>query len=115
VTPKAAATITGLIAEQRRMGVTEEVFLRVCVVPGGCQGFTHKLDLDLEVSPEDQVSESAGVKVVTFKRQTEMLRGCRVDYGEEDGREGFKIHNPNFDGESARKWIALLEKEKGAE
>jgi iron-sulfur cluster insertion protein len=109
VTPKAAATIRQLVADQP---TTEKLYLRVRVVPGGCQGFTHKLDLDPDVSSEDHVFVSAGVSVVAFKRQVEMLRGAQVDFGEKNGKQGFKIDNPNFKGEAARKWLALLEREK---
>jgi iron-sulfur cluster assembly protein len=109
VTPKAAATINQIIAEK---GPTAKPFLRVRVIPGGCQGFLHKLDLDLDTSSADHVCESRGVRVVLFKRQMEMLRGVEVDFGEENGQLGFKIENPNFKGESAKKWLALLEKEK---
>jgi iron-sulfur cluster assembly accessory protein len=109
VTPKAAATIRQLIADQPS---GSKLYLRVRVVPGGCQGFMHKLDLDPDVSGEDQVCESAGVSVVTFKRQAEMLSGTQVDFGEENGKQGFKVDNPNFKGESAKRWLAVLEKEK---
>jgi iron-sulfur cluster assembly protein len=109
VTPKAAATIHQIIAEQR---MTEKCYLRIRVVPGGCQGFQHKLDLDPDVSVADLLCESTGVHVVVFKRQMEMLRGAEVDFGELDGKQGFKVENPNFTGESAKKWLALLEKEK---
>jgi len=109
VTPKAAATISQLIADAQ---VTSKVYLRVRVVPGGCQGYMHKLDLDSQTSLEDHISESAGIQVVCFKRQIEMLRGAQVDFGEEDGKQGFKIDNPNFKGEWTKKWLALLEKEK---
>jgi iron-sulfur cluster assembly accessory protein len=109
VTPKAAATIRDIVASQ---GVPGTQYLRLRVVPGGCQGFMHKLDLDPVVSPEDYTCESAGVKVVVFLRQKEMLRGADVDFGEVDGKQGFKIENPNFKGEAAKKWLAQLEKEK---
>jgi iron-sulfur cluster assembly accessory protein len=110
VTPKAAATIRQIIAEQ--LQPPPKVYLRVRVVPGGRQGFMHKVDLDTVVSAEDQVCETAGVSVVTFKRQAEMLRGTQVDFGEENGKRGFKVENPNFTGEWAKKWLAALEKEK---
>jgi iron-sulfur cluster insertion protein len=109
VTPIAAATISQLIADQK---TKEKLYLRVRVVPGGCQGFMHKLDLDPDVSGQDHVCESSGVTIVIFKRQVEMLRGTQVDFGEEDGRRGFKIDNPNFKGEWTKKWLALLEREK---
>jgi iron-sulfur cluster assembly protein len=109
VMPKAAARVKEIVAGQ---GVVETLYLRLRVVPGGCQGFMHKLDLDTVVSPEDYSCESAGVKVVVFQRQKEMLRGAEVDFGEVDGQHGFKVENPNFKGEAAKKWLAILEKEK---
>lgn len=108
VTPTAAAQIRQVIADQR---TAEKLYLRVRVVPGGCQGFMHKLDLDSAVSAEDHVCEAAGLRVVIFKRQMEMIRGAQVDFAEEGGKQGFKIDNPNFQGESAKKWLALLERE----
>ena len=99
VTSKAAATIKKLVADQQLNG---PVYLRVRVVPGGCMGFLHKLDLDREKYSDDDLFESAGVNVVVLKRQVEMLRGAEVDYGELDGKPGFKIENPNFKGNQPR-------------
>ena len=109
LTPKAAAMIHQHTAELPK---GSKLYLRVRVVPGGCQGFMHKLDLDPDVSADDHVWESAGVSVVAFKRQLEMLRGTQVDFGEEDGKQGFKVENPNFKGEGAKKWLAVLAEEK---
>src|SRR5262249_3434850 len=108
LTPKAAAVIHQHVAELRMSG---KLHLRVRVIPGGCQGFQHKLDLDPAVSAEDHVCDSGGVSVVVFKRQVEMLRGTQVDYGEESGKHGFKVDNPNFKGDWTKKWLPLLEQE----
>jgi len=54
-----------------------------------------------------------GMKIVFFERQREMLLGAEIDYGVKDGKKGFSVENPNFKGESAKKWLALLEIEKG--
>ena len=109
VTPKAAAMVHQYAAE---MPKGSKVYLRLRVVPGGCQGFMHKLDLDADVSADDHVCESAGVSVVVFKRQLEMLRRAQVDFGEVDGKRGFQVENPNFEGEGASKWLTVLEGEK---
>lgn len=108
VAPGAAAAIAEHVAE---IGPAGKLCLRVRVVPGGCQGYMHKLDLDPFVSTEDCVCESAGVSVVAARRQVEMLRGARVLYGEADGKKGFRVENPNFEGEAARTWLAALEGE----
>src|SRR5262249_46357729 len=109
LTAKAAATLHTIIANQGGIG---KCVLRVRVVPGGCQGFMHKLDLDPNTSSEDHLCESRGIKVAIFKRQFDMLRGTEIDFGQENGKEGFKVENPNFKGEWTKKWLALLEKEK---
>src|SRR5262245_60105866 len=62
VTPKAAERLRQIIADE---GLTGQPYLRLRVVPGSCQGYMHKLDLDLDVSAEDHVCESAGIRVVT--------------------------------------------------
>jgi iron-sulfur cluster assembly accessory protein len=108
VTPKAAAMVHQHVADLR---MPEKIHLRVRVVPGGCQGFMHKLDLDADVSAEDRIFDSGGVSVVVFKRQVEMLRGAQVDYGEENSQRGFKVDNPNFKGDWTKKWLPLLKKE----
>jgi iron-sulfur cluster assembly accessory protein len=109
VTPKAAGVIQQIFSEQ---GLTGSCYLRVRVVAGGCSGFMHKLDLDPQTSVEDYIFESGGVKVVIFKRQIEMVRGSQVDFGMEGDKQGFKIQNPNFEGEAAKKWLPELAKEK---
>jgi iron-sulfur cluster assembly accessory protein len=110
VTPKAAAVITALVASVRQDGVTGPLYLRLRVLPGGCCGFLHKLDLDpVAAPPMDRVCESEAVKVVVWASQVEMLRGATVDHGEKDGRTGFIIVNPNLDGEAVKKWLPKLE------
>jgi iron-sulfur cluster assembly protein len=109
LTAKAAATVRAILAEQGRTG---NCVLRVRVVPGGCQGFMHKLDLDPDTFPEDHLCESRGIKVALFKRQLDMLRGTEIDFGQENGQSGFKVESPNFKGAAAAKWIVVLLKEK---
>jgi iron-sulfur cluster assembly protein len=110
VTPKAAAVIAQIIENVGKDGPTGKVYLRLRVLPGGCSGFLHKLDLDPVASTStDYVCESEGVKVVVWKSQVEMLRGVKVDHGEKGGQTGFIIVNPNLDGESVKKWLPKLE------
>lgn len=109
LTQKAAAVIRQYIAEQPQ---GSKLYMRVRVVPGGCKGFMHKIDLDSDVSADDHVGESAGVSVIASKRQLKMLQGTQVDFAEENGEQGFKVENPNFKGEGAKKWLAVLDKQK---
>jgi iron-sulfur cluster assembly protein len=111
-TPEAVMAIKGFLAEQKSLGAC---YFRVRVVPGGCQGFQHKLCLDDEASPEDVVFVVDGVKVVMLGRQVEMLRGTRIDYGRGDAGVGFKLQNPNFEGECVKKWLPVLQQDKHLE
>ena len=66
-------------------------------------------DIDRALDYEFKVS---GIKVAILKRQVEMLRGARVDYGDEDGEEEFRVSNPNFEGEDLEKWKPSLKSER---
>jgi len=110
LTPKAAAMIKKLIAEEQK---TTKVYLRVYVVPGGCRGeFAHRLDLEQRVSPDDQVIDTDGVSIVFSKRQAEMLQGTRIDFVQNNETQGFKTDTPNLKGAAAERWFAVLEKER---
>ncbi len=52
VTLKAAGVVQKIIAEQC---LKDTCYLRLRVVPGGCQGFMHKLDLDPDTTAEDYI------------------------------------------------------------
>jgi Fe-S cluster assembly iron-binding protein IscA len=52
----------------------------------------------------DYEFKKGGIRVAILKRQVEMFRGARVDYGDEDGEVGFHVSNPNFEGEQLEKW-----------
>jgi iron-sulfur cluster assembly accessory protein len=111
LTPAAAKTLRGLAKE---LDDPAAVRLRVRVVAGGCCGFLHKLDLDPEVTADDQVLEAGGFAVVVWKRQVEMLRGTRIDYGRDGDRTGFIVKSPNLEGEAAKKWLSLLVEQERA-
>jgi iron-sulfur cluster assembly accessory protein len=115
VSPKAAEMILSQIEQLRsEMPAGATPRLRVRVVPGGCQGFMHKLDVDTVTTSGDRVFTSAGVSVVVAERQADMLKGTLVDFGEKDGQQGFKVDNPNFTGDWTKKWLPILEAERDA-
>jgi iron-sulfur cluster assembly protein len=92
--------------------MAEPYYVRVRVVPGGCNGYQFKLGVEPEIGPEDQAFRAGGVQVVVARRQVEMLRGTEVDYVEKDDARGFKINSPKWDDEATRKqWLAELDKE----
>lgn len=93
VTEKAAGEVKRIIEEQQ---FKEKVYLRMRVVGGGCSGFQHKLDLDLNVNPKlDEVYEFHGIPVVVDKRSLMYLDNAQVDFHDEINRRGFSISNPN--------------------
>jgi iron-sulfur cluster assembly protein len=93
VTEKAAGEVKRIIDEQQ---FKEKVYLRMRVVGGGCSGFQHKLDLDLNVNPKlDEVFEYHGIPVVVDKRSLMYLDNAQVDFHDDLNRRGFSISNPN--------------------
>src|SRR5262245_60578498 len=78
VTEKAAGEVKRIIDEQQ---FKEKVYLRMRVVGGGCSGFQHKLDLDLNINPKlDEVFEYHGIPVVVDKRSLMYLDNAQVDF-----------------------------------
>jgi iron-sulfur cluster assembly protein len=103
VTEKAANEVKRIVSEQQASGsFPEKVYLRMRVVGGGCSGFQHKLDLDID-TPErpavnaklDEVFEFHGVPVVVDKRSLMYLNGVTVDFHDDLNQRGFSITNPS--------------------
>lgn len=76
-------------------GLTDEYFLRVGVVGGGCSGLSYKLDFDNEPQPNDQVFEDKGVKVVTDLKSFLYLCDTTLDFSDGLNGKGFHFINPN--------------------
>ena len=74
---------------------SEDYFLRVSVVGGGCSGLSYKLDFDNEQKPADQVFENNGVKVVTDLKSFLYLVNTTLDFSEGLNGKGFYFSNPN--------------------
>jgi len=92
ISEKAKIKIGKLRAESQ---LTEEHFLRVGVVGGGCSGLSYKLDFDNETQPNDQVFEQDGVKVVTDLKSFLYLCDTTLDFSEGLDGKGFHFINPN--------------------
>lgn len=114
LTPKAVGMVRQAIADYNadEPAPGTKLYLRIRVIPGGCQGFMQKLDLDPTTTADDYIFETEGVSVVILRRQVDMLRGTQVDFVEENGKVGFKVENPNFNGDWTKKWLPVLEGEK---
>ena len=75
--------------------LTEEYFLRVGVVGGGCSGLSYKLDFDNESQPNDQVFEDQGIKLVTDLKSFLYLCDTTLDFSDGLNGKGFHFINPN--------------------
>lgn len=80
---------------KKEASLTDDYFLRVSVVGGGCSGLSYKLDFDNEPQPNDQVFESDGVKLVTDLKSFLYLCDTTLDFSDGLNGKGFHFINPN--------------------
>lgn len=91
LTEKAAAEIKAIMEQN---GGTYHG-LRVFVAGGGCSGLSYGMQIeDQAATGEDQVFESAGVKVIVDGTSYEYMKGAVIDF-DDALQGGFKINNPN--------------------
>ena len=70
--------------------------LRLGTKKSGCSGYAYLVDYADEVGAEDEVFESAGVKVVVDRKSLPMLEGMEIDFVKNNlVNEGFEFRNPN--------------------
>lgn len=74
---------------------TDDYFVRVSVVSGGCSGLSYKMDFDNESKPNDQVFEDNGVKVVTDLKSFLYLFNTTLEFSGGLNGKGFVFNNPN--------------------
>ncbi len=72
--------------------------LRVSVTPGGCSGFSYKLDFDDGPKPEDVVLELDDLQVYVEASILQQLGGTVIDYVSELQGASFRFSNPNATG-----------------
>ncbi|NCX95344.1 MAG: iron-sulfur cluster assembly accessory protein [Chitinophagia bacterium] len=75
--------------------LSDEYFLRVSVVGGGCSGLSYKLDFDNEPQPKDQRFEDNGVNIVTDLKSFLYLCDTTLDFSDGLNGKGFHFNNPN--------------------
>ncbi|WP_276133000.1 HesB/IscA family protein [Polluticoccus soli] len=92
ISEKAKNKITQLKADA---GLSDDYFLRVGVVGGGCSGLSYKLDFDNESQPNDQVFEDQGVRLVTDLKSFLYLCDTTLDFSDGLNGKGFHFINPN--------------------
>ena len=70
------------------------VGVRLGVKTTGCSGLAYKLEYADDYSPEDQVFEDHGVKVIVDPKSLPYIDGTELDFVREGLNEGFKFSNP---------------------
>ena len=84
------------IAELKQSeNLSDDFFIRVSVVSGGCSGLSYKMDFDNESQPNDQVFEDNGVKVVTDLKSFLYLCNTTLEFSGGLNGKGFYFNNPN--------------------
>ena len=69
--------------------------LRIGIKTTGCSGFAYVVDIADEVTEDDRVFESHGVKVIVGRDNLSYLDGTTIDFSREGLNEGFSYDNPN--------------------
>ncbi|RUM90416.1 MAG: iron-sulfur cluster assembly protein IscA [Thiomicrospira sp.] len=88
---QAAADRVNSMLEKRGQGIG----LRVGTKVSGCAGFSYVVDYADEITDNDEVFESFGVKVVVNRKSLEQIDGMELDYVKESLlNEGFEFNNP---------------------
>lgn len=80
---------------KKETGLTDDFFLRVSVVSGGCSGLSYKMDFDNESQEGDEVFEDKGVTIVTDAKSFLYLFDTTLDYTGGLNGKGFYFNNPN--------------------
>ncbi len=68
--------------------------LRVGVKATGCSGWMYVVDYADTISPQDQVFETQGLKVIVDPASLPLIDGTELDYRREGLNEGFAFNNP---------------------
>lgn len=91
ITDAATAKLKELLTSQEQ----PELYLRLFITPGGCEGFSYGMAFDSERHDDDQVVERGGVRVLVDETSSRYLSGAQVDYIKSQMGEGFTVRNPN--------------------
>jgi iron-sulfur cluster assembly protein len=90
LTEKAAQRVEKYL-ETRVMGIG----LKLAVKTTGCSGMAYVLEFVDQLSGDDQVFESHGVKILVDPKSLIYIDGTELDFKRDGLNEGFEFHNPN--------------------
>ena len=93
VSDKAKQKVSKLMEEAKIP--SNDYFLRVSVVGGGCSGLSYKMDFDNEKKPMDQEFDDNGIKVVTDLKSFLYLVNTELEFSDGLNGKGFFFNNPN--------------------
>lgn len=91
ITEAAAGKLQELLAGQEE----SDLYLRLFVAPGGCEGFSYGMAFDRERRDDDQVIERGQVRLLVDAMSAPYLAGAQIDYTKSLMGEGFTVRNPN--------------------
>jgi iron-sulfur cluster assembly protein len=91
ITEQAATKLKQLLETQEQ----PNLFLRLFITQGGCEGFSYGMGFDAERKADDELFERGGVKLLVDPHSYRLLRGAQVDYVTSHFGEGFTVRNPN--------------------
>ena len=91
ITDQAATKLKELLETQEQ----PDLYLRLFIQPGGCEGFSYGMGFDAERRDDDQIFERGGVKVLVDAASLQYLSGAQIDYAKSTFGEGFTVRNPN--------------------
>lgn len=98
-TPLAREKLSEALKEQKESAA----YLRIDVyASGGCAcsgGYSYGMQLAEKPRGNDLVEEVDDFKIVTDRTNAEILRGSKIDFIDTMQRQGFKIENPNVQGQ----------------
>ena len=92
VAESAKSKVMELMQEEN---LSDDYFIRVSVVSGGCSGLSYKMDFDNESQPNDQIFEDNGLKVVTDLKSFLYLCNTTLEFSGGLNGKGFYFNNPN--------------------
>ncbi|MCB9225674.1 MAG: iron-sulfur cluster assembly accessory protein [Chitinophagales bacterium] len=92
VSEKAMDKINQLKADQN---MSQDTFIRVSVLGGGCSGLSYQMDFDTKLKEDDQEFEDKGIKIVTDLRSFLYIANTTLDFSDGLNGKGFFFNNPN--------------------
>lgn len=91
ITEQAASKLKQLMDTQEQ----PDLFLRLFITQGGCEGFSYGMGFDAERKADDELFERGGVKLLVDPNSYRLLHGAQIDYVTSHFGEGFTVRNPN--------------------